>query len=151
MLVYFTNTEEAPGGLYPVIRNVPQEADPVQAAVAEMLRGPTPEEYAAGCRSLFSERTTGMLNGITRSPDGATLTLDFADFREMLDISGTTPATSFGPGGVMADITWAVFKQFPTVQGLRFAFDGDEEAFWTWLAGETSEPDVFTRTDWEQV
>ncbi len=147
--VYFACDGGIPGQLYPVHRPVPESADPVQAALEEMLRGPTDAERARGFRSLFSEATAGMLHGVTRSPEGDTLAIDFADFRGALR-EGPTPA-SFLPGGVMADITWTVFQQFPEVRALRFAFDGSERAFWSWVAGEPSEPRVFTREDWERV
>jgi hypothetical protein len=147
--VYFTCEAPVPGQLYPVYRQVPEGADPVRVAVEYVLRGPTAEERSHGFRSLFSDRTAGMLRGIERSADGVTLRIDFADFRPALQ-ENTIPA-SFGAGGVMADITWTVFQQFPDVQALRFAFEGDERAFWSWVAGEPSAPQVFTRRDWEQV
>lgn len=148
--VYFINTEGAPGELYPVSRTAPTQVDPVEAALQELLGGPTQAEYLQGYRSRFSEQTAGMLRGITRSDSGDTLTIDFADFRHLLG-EHNVPATSFAPGGIMADITWTVFKQFPDVQALRFAFHGDEGAFWSWLAGAPGAPEVFTRTDWSQI
>ncbi|MGH7483452.1 MAG: GerMN domain-containing protein [Longimicrobiales bacterium] len=147
--VYFACGAAVPGQLHAAYRLVPTAADPIGAALAEMLRGPTDEERALGYRSLFSDRTSGMLNGVERSTGGDTLTIDFADFRDALAESPVP--SSFLPGGVMADITWTVFRQFPDVQALRFTFDGDERAFWSWLAGEPAEPRVFTRADWEQV
>lgn len=149
--VYFISTGGEPGGLYPANREVPGDADPVQAALEEMLKGPTEDEYLRGYRSHFSERSAGMLRGITRNSSGDVLTLDFADFRNLFGENKVPSPTSFGPGGVMADITWTVFKQFPDVQALRFAFNGDEGVFWSWLAGAPCEPEVFTRNDWEQV
>lgn len=44
-----------------------------------------------------------------------------------------------------------IFAQFPDVNALRISFEGDERAFWSWLAGEQRESEVFTRMDWEQV
>jgi hypothetical protein len=134
-----------------VNQEVPGDADPVQAALEEMLKGPTEDEYLRGYRSHFSERSAGMLRGITRNSSCDVLTLDFADFRNLFGENKVPSPTSFGPGGVMADITWTVFKQFPDVQALRFAFNGDEGVFWSWLAGAPCEPEVFTRNDWEQI
>lgn len=147
--VYFACTGDVPGQLYPAYRAVPEDAEAVQAALEEMLAGPDEAERSLGYQSLFSDRTAGMLHGVTRSATGDTLTIDFADFRAALRDSPNP--TSFVPGGVMADITWTVFQQFPDVRALRFAFDGDEGAFWSWLSARSGEPQVFTRTDWEQV
>jgi len=149
--VYYTCSEEAPGGLYPVNRKVSKDADPVKAALEEMLCGPTKEEQLKGYRSYFSRLTAGMLRGVTRSTDGKTITIDFVDFSNLFGEDDIPRPTSFGPGGVMADITWTVFKQFPEVQALRFAFEGDEDVFWLWLSGKPTQPQAFTRTDWEQI
>ena len=90
-----------------------------------------------------------MLRGVSRSAGGDTVTIDFSDFRDELRQS-PIPA-SFGPGGIMADVTWSLFRQFSDVQALRFAFDGSEEAFWSWIVGESAEPQAYTRDDWEKV
>ncbi len=147
--VYFRCEGALAGNLHPVHRRVDEDADPLRAALEEMLRGPTQAERERGFRSLFSGRTEGMLRSISRSAGGDTVRIDFADFRSELG-EGPDP-TSFVPGGVMADLTWTVFQQFPDVQALRFAFDGDEAAFWSWLSRAPREPRAFTRTDWEQV
>lgn len=149
--VYYVCSEEAPGGLYPVSRKVPKDADPVQAALEEMLCGPTKEEQLKGYRSHFSKLTAGMLRSVTRSGDGKTIAIDFADFCDFLGENGIPRPTSFGPGGMMADITWTVFNQFPDVQALRFAFEGDEDEFWSWLERKPAKAQVFTRADWEQI
>lgn len=149
--VYFACSKKEPGGLYPVDREVRRDEDPVKAALEEMLKGPSEEEKKLGYMSRFSAQTAGMLNNIKRSEDGETLIIDFADFRKLFDRSKVPSPTSFGPGGIMADITWTIFKQFPDVNALRFSFEGDESAFWSWLAGEQHEPETFTRTDWENI
>lgn len=149
--VYYTCTEQAPGGLYPVDRIVPEKVDAIQAALEEMLKGPSEEEKKLGFRSHFSEQTAGMLKSVERIKDGKTIIINFADFRNRIDRSTVPSSVSFGPGGIMADITWTIFKQFPDVDALRFSFEGDESAFWSWLTGQQHAPKVFTRTDWEQV
>lgn len=147
--IYYACDGPVPGQLYAVYRRVPEGADPVHAAIEQLLRGPTEEERRRGFWSLFSSETAGMLRGISRNAGGDTVTINFADFRDALRES-PIPA-SFGPGGVMAEITWTIFRQFPQVQALRFAFDGSEEAFWSWLGGASAKPQAFTRADWERV
>lgn len=149
--IYYACSKADPGSLSPVVREVPADADPLKAALEHMLKGPSSKEIELGYHSYFSEKTEGMLRGIKRSGNGKTVTIDFADFSNLLDKSKIPSPTSFGAGGIMADITWTVFKQFPQVQTLRFSFEGDEAAFWNWLAGGEQEPEVFTRTDWEQI
>lgn len=81
--VYYTCSEEAPGGLYPVNRKVSKDVDPVRAALEEMLCGPTKEEQLKGYRSHFSRTTAGMLRSVTRSDDGKTVTINFANFSDL--------------------------------------------------------------------
>lgn len=69
-----------------------------------VLKGPSEEERARGYRSYFSEQTSGMLRSIKRSNDGETVTIDFADFRNMVDKNKIPSPTSFGAGGIMSDI-----------------------------------------------
>ena len=146
--VYFAceAPEAIPGQLYPANRPVSTTADPVEAALRELVRGPSREERDRGYRSLFSPQTAGVLRAVSRSARGDTITVDFAGISERIpDVPG---AKSFLPPGIMAEITWTVFGQFPEVQALRFRLDGRERAFWKWLGGE---PRPFTRRDWEQV
>lgn len=149
--VYFACSKEATGGLYPVERMVPAGVNAMQAALEEMLKGPSEDEKKLGYISHFSVQTAGMLNNVKLSEDGKTATIDFADFRDLIDRNIIPSTVSFGSGGIMADITWTMFKQFPNVDALRFSFEGDEGLFWLWLSGEQHTPEAFTRKDWEQI
>jgi hypothetical protein len=136
-----------PGQLYRAYRRVHASADPVEAALRELVRGPSQQEEAIGLSSFFSERTADALQRVTHSSRGDTVTIDFT-----ADLAGRLPPSpevkSFLPPGIMAELTGTVFAQFPKVQAIRFRFDGSERAFWQWLSGE---PRAFTRRDWEQV
>jgi hypothetical protein len=138
-----------PGELIALPREVPVDVDPIAAAVSELLRGVTEEERARGCRSFFSSETDGSLRGVRSNPDGDTVHLDFHDFSA--EVPDEPTAKSFLPPGVMAELTWTIFHQFPGVEAVRFSFDGDEQAFWDWLGGESTEPTTFTRGMWERI
>ena len=150
--VYFACDRGSPGTLYPVYRSVPDSLDPLVAAVGELVRGPSAAEASAGFRSYFSPATQNILRSARRSADGDTLFLDFADWRQMLpDDSGVR---SFLRPGVLADLTWTVFKYQPDrVVAVRFAIEGDEATFWRWVAPDASgaRPRAFTRSDWERT
>jgi hypothetical protein len=139
----------APGELIALPREVPADVDPVAATVSELLRGVTDEERAGGCRSFFSSETDDALRSVRTNPDGDTVHLDFRDFSAALP--DEPAAKSFLPPGVMAELTWTIYHQFPRVQAVRFSFDGDEQAFWSWLGGESTEPTTFTRGMWERI
>lgn len=149
VIVYRACDSAEPGALMPLRREVPADLDPVAAAIGELLRGVNDEERARGCSSFFSPRTADALRSVERSEGGDTVLVDFRDFSPAIpDAPG---ATSFAPPGVMAELTWTIFQQFPDIDAVHFSFDGDERAFWTWLGDEATEPQAFTRRMWEEV
>ena len=139
----------APGELVPISRRVPAEVDPATAALPLVLAGVSEQEPASGCTSFFSQSTTGALRLVSRSPTGDTIRVDFDDFSEQIpDVAG---AKSFLPPGVMAELTWTIFHQFPEIQAVHFSFEGDEQAFWEWAGGPGTEAQVYTRAMWERI
>jgi hypothetical protein len=149
--VYFACDQGSPGMLYPVYRSVPDSRDALVAAMGELVRGPTAAESSAGFRSYFSPATHNILRSARRSADGDTLVLDFADWRRILP--DRPDVRSFLPPGVLADLTWTVFKHEPDrVSAVRFSVEGDEAAFWRWVAPDApvTRPRAFTRSDWER-
>ena len=150
--VYFACDRGAPGTLYPVYRSVPGYEDALVAAVGELVRGPTATERTAGFRSHFSTATSHVLRSARRSADGDTLMLDFAEWGRLLPDGPYV--RSFLPPGILADLTWTVFKHEPDrVEAVRFSIEGDEAAFWRWVAPDASQarPRAFTRSDWERI
>ena len=144
--VYFPCERGNPGQLYPAYRHVAADRPAVEAALAELLRGPTAEERALGLHSLFGSSTAGALRSVRLSPAGDTVLVDLEPLADRLPAN---PASkSFLPPGVMAELTSTIFAQFADVQAARFAFAGSETAFWSWLGGP---PQLFTRSDWEQI
>jgi hypothetical protein len=144
--VYFACAGGLPGQLYPAFRLVNDTIPAIEAALAALLRGPTNAERERGFHSFFSASTAGALLRVRASVQGDTVHVDFADLPRRLP--ATAGVKSFLPPGVMAELTWTIFGQFPEVQAVRFSVDGSERAFWAWLGGP---PKVYTRTDWEQI
>ena len=139
----------APGALVPLPRTVAAGRDRAAAAVRELVRGVNEEERRRGCTSVFSSRTEHAVRNVYRSAGGDTLTVDFHDFTAAIpDVPG---ARSFLPPGVLAELTWTIFQQFPDIEAVRFSFDGDERAFWSWVGGAGTPPQVYTRGMWERI
>jgi hypothetical protein len=116
--------DEQPVGSWRPLPDV--DADTLEFALQALLRGPTPEEQAAGLASFFSEATAGMLNDV-RVADGVAY-IDFADF------SGIMPNASSSAGSAMLldQIAGTVF-QFDGIREADVTFNGDCDAFWNWI------------------
>lgn len=138
-----------PGALVPLPREVDADVDAVTAAIRVVLEGVNDMERKRGCRSFFSSRTAGALRGVHGSANGDTVSVDFEDFSDV--IVAAPEARSFLPPGIMAELTWTIFVQFPDIDAVRFSFDGNEQAFWTWVGGEGTPAQTFTRRMWEQI
>lgn len=151
VLVYFNCESAAPGALTPVQRPVPDSAAAspearLEAAIRALVAGPTADERERGFRSFFSADAGVRLLDARVSEAGDTAWLDFTSFEGRLpDGPGVR---SFVPPGVMAELTWTVFRSSPELEAVRFAFEGSESAFWSWVGGPV---EVFTRRDWEQI
>ena len=112
----------------PVVRKV-QGPGVARAALTELLEGPTPKESNSGIVSPFSAVTAGSLNDITIVDGQARV--DLADFSSKVGDDSCTKST-------IIDALDSTLRQFPTVTSTRYSFDGDVEAFETWL-GRSSE------------
>lgn len=148
VLTYRACESAPPGELVAIPRQVPGEADRAAAAIREVVGGVNEEERAAGCTSFFSSATEDAVNTVTRS-GGETLLVDFSDFSDQLP--ERPGVKSFLPPGIMAELTWTIFDQFPGIDAVRFSFEGDEGAFWRWLTENESDAKAFTREMWERV
>jgi spore germination protein GerM len=109
----------------PVPRTATVEGD-LGDALAQLLAGPTAEEEAQGLTSWFSSETEGMLAGAV--VEGGLAEVDFQDF------SGIIPnaSSSCGSASLLAQLDSTVL-QFPDVERVVYSFDGDSEAFYSWL------------------
>lgn len=115
---------------FPVPRRVAVPAGPVElteAAVEELLAGPTQEEVADGYTSWFSSETTaGGLISVRLVGDTA--------YVNLVDHAGriNNASTSCGAAGYVSQLEDTVRTASGATRVL-FAFDGDPEAFWYWL------------------
>lgn len=146
IVVYFACPEGTPGQLYPVPRMTPDSVSAMEGALRALLSGPTDAERSRGLTSLLGPHTANALRSVRFESGTGTLSIDFDGLTTRVpDMPG---ASSFLPPGVMAELTWTIFAQFPEVQAVRFSEGGSERAFWAWLGAE---PEVFTREDWERI
>ena len=67
---------------------------------------------------------------------GATGFADFRDFRRLLP----NATSSYGSTALLAELD-ATLKQFPTIKGTLYAFNGDVPAFYTWPGSDPVDAD----------
>ena len=116
------------GGVMPVElhaadRVVPNDGAPLRAALTQLLLGVTPAEDTAGLASAFDSFTAGGLRGITVKAGIARLDLT-AGFEATANFSTTNLA-----GVVLSQIEATVF-QFPDINGIDFAIEGQRWCGW---------------------
>lgn len=109
----------------PVARTVPAPAV-LRAAMAALLRGPTPAERRAGYGGWFSADTAGALRGVTLR-DGVAR-IDFADLRPLIP----NASSSCGSALLLAQLDRTA-TQFPAVRRAVYSLEGDAGAFYEWL------------------
>lgn len=116
----------------PVIRTVPKTQGVARAALQELFRGPTPEERRQGYYSWFSDSTRAILKGV-RIANG-TAYVDLHDLRQL--IPGAT--TSCGSAEFFSQVE-ATLEQFPTVDRVILAIEGQPRLFYEWMEMECDE------------
>lgn len=103
-----------------------------RAALTELLEGPTSTESNAGIASPFNADTAGALNGIAIVDGQARVDLD--DFSTDVGNDSCTKSA-------IVDSLNKTLLQFPTITSTKFSFDGDVQAWDTWLGlGPESPP-----------
>lgn len=135
--VYFNNDtmsghKTVCDAVFGVSRSVSDIANPASAALNALFSGPTPAEQAKGYRSFFSERTAGLLKQL-RNASG-TAYVDLHDRRRQL--SGAT--SSCGSAEFLSQIQ-RTLAEFPTVDRVIFAIEGDPRLFYDWMELECNE------------
>ncbi len=115
-------------------REVPA-ANPIRAALDELVAGPTDQEQSLGVASTFSSATAGSVRSVNLT-DGL-LVVDFEDFRQLLP----NATSSCGSGSLLAQLHSTVF-QFSEVDRVRYEIEGRCETFFDdWLPWSCTELD----------
>ncbi len=109
-----------------VRRELSSTPAPATAALRLLFAGPSEEERAAGLRSPFSPATAGLLKRLAIRR--GTAYVDLHDLRS--ELSGAS--ASCGALELRAQIE-RTLRQFPSVQRVRLAIDGDPRALHDWL------------------
>jgi spore germination protein GerM len=117
-------------------RQVPQTRAVARAALQELFRGPKPEEREAGFRSWFSGSTGAILKDV-RIAD-RTAYVDLHDLRQL--IPGAT--SSCGSAEFFAQVE-ATLKQFPTVDRVVLAIEGQPRLFYDWMEMECDDSNEY--------
>ncbi|MDD5751822.1 MAG: GerMN domain-containing protein, partial [Candidatus Peribacteraceae bacterium] len=119
--IYFGNRERDPQAAacdvsYPVARRIPHSDDPVEAALRELLQGPSLSE---GRQQFFTSIPDGVRVQDAAWADGV-LTVDFSSAL-MEERGGSCRVTA-----IRAQIEQTL-KQFPSVRSVRITVNGEEE------------------------
>ena len=130
--------------VFPVERQVAMTRGVAAATLRALFAGPTPEEAAAGYRSVFSTASSNLLRGVhIRS---GTAYVDLHDLSQVL--SGAT--SSCGASEFQAQVLRSL-KRFPNIKRVIYAFDGKPRSFYEWMnescgpANEGCDPRPFGR------
>lgn len=99
----------------------------LDAALRQLVRGPTPGERAAGLHSWFSDTTAGAVRSV-RLDDQGRAVVDFEDLRALIP----NASTSAGSGMLLRELDSTSFA-IPSVQSVEYRIDGSCERFWEWL------------------
>ena len=110
-----------------VTRRVPADSASLEAALRQLLRGPTPAERAGGIHSWFSDTTARALRSVQADEAGHAI-VDFADLRELIP----NASTSAGSGMLLRELNGTVFA-VPSVESVEYRIEGSCEDFWEWL------------------
>jgi hypothetical protein len=123
LTIYFSRGESA----VPVSREAPAEGPGLEAALRQLLRGPTASERSAGMHSWFSDTTAGALRSVDVDGAGRAV-VDFADLRELIP----NASTSAGSAMLLRELNATVFA-VPSVQSVEYRIEGSCDEFWEWL------------------
>jgi spore germination protein GerM len=110
-----------------VTRRVPASTVGLEAALRQLVRGPTPAERAEGIHSWFSDTTAQALRSVQVDEAGHAV-VDFADLRELIP----NASTSAGSGMLLRELNATVFA-VPSIESVEYRIEGSCEDFWEWL------------------
>jgi hypothetical protein len=112
--------------VFAVQRRVPTTRGLAAATLRALFAGPTPDEAAAGFRSVFSEASSDLLKSV--HIHNRTAYVDLRDLSPVL--SGAT--SSCGAAEFQAQVARSL-KRFPNITRVIYAFDGKPQSFYGWM------------------
>jgi spore germination protein GerM len=126
LTIYFSRGES----VVAVSRHAPAGGASLDAALRQLLGGPSESERAAGIHSWFSDTTAGALRSAAVDQAGRAV-VDFADLRELIP----NASTSAGSALLLGELNATVFE-LPSVRTVEYRIEGSCQAFWEWLQYE---------------
>lgn len=129
--LFFGNSQLNPGSedcrqVFEVDRFVPSDRETLSLVLGELFKGPQEEEKAQGYNSFFSNETKDILKSVKVVAGVAYVNLE--DVRPLIP----NASTSCGSAQFLAEME-TTLKQFPAVEKVAFALNGDPNAFYEWL------------------
>lgn len=129
--LWFSNDRLNPDAMdcravFPVERQVAMTRGVAAATLRALFAGPTPEEAAAGYRSVFSTASANLLRGVHIR--NGTAYVDLHDLSQVL--SGAT--SSCGASEFQAQVSRSL-KRFPNIKRVIYAFEGKPRSFYEWM------------------
>ncbi|MDH3683935.1 MAG: GerMN domain-containing protein, partial [Acidimicrobiia bacterium] len=115
-------------------RPLPDGADALEFAFAELVAGPTAADTDAGAGSFFSSQTADAIALITLT-DGLVV-VDFIDLRPLIP----NASTSCGSEALLGQLNATAF-QFGDVDRTRYRIEGSCDEFGNWLQRECFDTD----------
>lgn len=112
--------------VFAVERQVPVTTGVAAATLRALFAGPTPQEAAAGYRSVFSPASSGLLRAV--HVRNGTAYVDLHDLSPVM--SGAT--SSCGAAEFQAQVSRSL-KRFPTIGRVIYAFEGNPRSFYEWM------------------
>lgn len=114
--------------VFPVMRQVPMTRGVAAATLRALFAGPTPQEAAAGDRSVLSPASAGLLKQVhirNRTAD-----VDMHDLGQVL----SNATSSCGAAEFQAQVSRSL-QNFPGITRVVYAFQGDPRSFSAWMNG----------------
>lgn len=129
--VWFSNDRLNPDtmdcrAVFPVERRVPMTRGVAAATLRALFAGPTPDEAAAGYRSVFSPASSALLKSLHIR--NGTAYVDLHDLGEVL--SGAT--SSCGASEFQAQVSRSL-KRYRGITRVIYAFEGKPRSFYEWM------------------
>ncbi len=112
--------------VFPVERWVPMTLGVAATTLRALFAGPSPEETAAGYRSVFSPASAGLLKCVHIR--NGTAYIDLHDLSQAL--SGAT--SSCGAAEFQAQVSRSL-QHYPSIKHVIYAFEGQPRNFYEWM------------------